>query len=228
MIQLILSIVHWRPLKSVIFCQILIICRFITLWSTSRGNAKLFWYQNAAKLCGLGHFLTVRMFCSSRQMMIIAGGEPELCRRRHVKWEGGVYACPYALRVCKFCQECGVHVLCLCRKVWKRAWPARKTDVRETQGYMATPTTKQLYLCRKVWKRACVKWPVRQTDIRETQGCMATPTRKPKCEEVHSSLSCSSLAVYCVGASAFRFPIVGVLSLVAITTTHYTVRMCYG
>ena len=25
-------------------------CRFITLWSTSLGNAKLFWYQNAAKL----------------------------------------------------------------------------------------------------------------------------------------------------------------------------------
>ena len=32
-------------------------------------------------------------------MMIIAGGEPELCRRRHAKREGGVYAPPYALRV---------------------------------------------------------------------------------------------------------------------------------
>ena len=31
--------------------------------------------------------------------MIIAGGEPELCRRRHAKREGGVYAPPYALRV---------------------------------------------------------------------------------------------------------------------------------
>ena len=29
---------------------------------------------------------------STRQMMIIAGGEPELCRRRHAKREGGVYA----------------------------------------------------------------------------------------------------------------------------------------
>ena len=28
----------------------------------------------------------------TRQMMIIAGGEPELCRRRHAKREGGVYA----------------------------------------------------------------------------------------------------------------------------------------
>ena len=27
----------------------------------------------------------------TRQMMIIAGGEPELCRRRHAKREGGVY-----------------------------------------------------------------------------------------------------------------------------------------
>ena len=34
-----------------------------------------------------------------RQMMIIAGGEPELCRRRHAKREGGVYilACSYAI-----------------------------------------------------------------------------------------------------------------------------------
>jgi len=32
-------------------------------------------------------------------MMIIAGGEPELCRRRHAKREGGVYATPYALCV---------------------------------------------------------------------------------------------------------------------------------
>ena len=31
-------------------------------------------------------------------MIIIAGGEPELCHRRHAKREGGVYAPPYALR----------------------------------------------------------------------------------------------------------------------------------
>ena len=54
---------------------------------------------------------------TTRQMMIIAGGEPELSRRRHAKREGGVYAPPYALRVCKSCPECSVHVLCLCRKV---------------------------------------------------------------------------------------------------------------
>jgi len=53
-------------------------------------------------------------------MMIIAGGEPELCHRWHAKWEGGVYAPPYALRVrIKSCPECSVHELCLCRKVWK-------------------------------------------------------------------------------------------------------------
>ena len=39
------------------------------------------------------------------------------------------------------------------------------------------------------------------------------------------SLSRSSLAVRCAGVSAFRFPIVGVLSLVAISTTHCTVHM---
>ena len=54
---------------------------------------------------------------------------------------------------------------------------------------------------------------------------MATPTRKRKYEEVHWSLSRSSFAVRCAGVSAFRFPIVGVLSLVAISTTHCTVHM---
>ena len=82
-------------------------------------------------------------------------------------------------------------------------------------------------LCRKVWKRACVKWLTRKTDVhvRETQGCMATPKRKHKYEEVRWSLARSSLAVRCAGVSAFRFPIVTVLSLVAITTTHCTVHM---
>ena len=54
---------------------------------------------------------------------------------------------------------------------------------------------------------------------------MARPTRKRKYEEVCWSLSHSSLAVRCTGVSAFRFPIVGVLSLVAITTMHCTVHM---
>ena len=58
-----------------------------------------------------------------------------------------------------------------------------------------------------------------------TQGCMATPTRKRKYQEVRWSLSRSSLTVHCAGVSAFRFPIVGVLSLVAISTTHCTVHM---
>ena len=44
---------------------------------------------------------------------------------------------------------------------------------------------------------------------------MATRTRKRKYEVVHWSLARSSLAVRCAGVSAFRFPIVGVLSLVA-------------
>ena len=47
------------------------------------------------------------------------GGKPELCCRRHAKREGEVYARPYALRVRKSCPECSMHVLCLCRKVWK-------------------------------------------------------------------------------------------------------------
>ena len=51
-----------------------------------------------------------------------------------------------------------------------------------------------------------------------------TLTRKRK-YEVHWSLSGFSLAVRCAGVSAFRFPIVGVLSLVAISTTHCTVHM---
>ena len=54
---------------------------------------------------------------------------------------------------------------------------------------------------------------------------MATPTRKRKYEEVRWSFSHSSLAVRCAGVSAFRFPIIGVLSLVAITTMHCTVHM---
>ena len=54
---------------------------------------------------------------------------------------------------------------------------------------------------------------------------MATPTRKRKYEEVRWSLSRSSLTVRCAGVSAFRFPIVGVLSPVAISTTHCTVHM---
>ena len=126
--------------------------------------------------------------------MIIAGGEPELCCRRHAKQEGGVYGRPMHYVCVKSCPECSVHMLYL--------WLVGK--------------------CEKglVWSNQ-----VRKTDVRETQGCMVIPTRKRKYEEVHWSLSRSSLAVHCMGVSAFHFPIVGVLSLVAISTTHCTVHM---
>ena len=42
---------------------------------------------------------------NTRQMMIITGGEPELCCRQHAKRGGGVYGRPYALRVRKSCPE---------------------------------------------------------------------------------------------------------------------------
>ena len=54
---------------------------------------------------------------------------------------------------------------------------------------------------------------------------MAIPTRKREYEEVRWSLSRSSLTVCCAGVSAFHFPIVGILSLVAISTMHCTVHM---
>ena len=54
---------------------------------------------------------------------------------------------------------------------------------------------------------------------------MARLTRKRKYEEVRWSLARSNLAVRCAGVYAFRFPIVGVLGLVAITTMHCTVHM---
>ena len=63
-----------------------------------------------------------------------------------------------------------------------------------------------------------------KTDICESQGCMATPKRKRKYEEVRWSLSRSSLTVRCTGVSAFHFLIVGVLGLIAITTTIDNIR----
>ena len=45
--------------------------------------------------------------------------------------------------------------------------------------------------------------------------------KERKYEEVRWSLSRSSPAVRCAGVSTFRFPIVGVHRLVAITTTHW-------
>ena len=67
--------------------------------------------------CGIGMY-----YIATRQMMIIAGGEPELCHRRHAKREGGggggsMHPCMHFVSVLKSCPECSVHVLCLCRKV---------------------------------------------------------------------------------------------------------------
>ena len=44
----------------------------------------------SAKRCGLASLLF-----NTRQMIIITGGEPELCCRRHATREGGFYARPY-------------------------------------------------------------------------------------------------------------------------------------
>ena len=90
----------------------------------------------------------------------------------HTKWEGGVYAHPYALSVRK-CEVTG-------EKSWRYMKP------------------------KDAW--------------RHRQGSASM-------KRFHWSLSRSSLAVRCAGVSAFRFPVVGVFSLVAITTTHCTVHM---
>ena len=54
--------------------------------------------------------------------------------------------------------------------------------------------------------------------------------KKHKYEEVRWSLSHSSLTVHCMCVSAFRFPVVGILGLVAITTTRTALftRVWYG
>ena len=77
--------------------------------------------------------------------------------------------------------------------------------------------------CRSVKKGLC-KVTGEKIDIRELKPRMATLTRKLKYEVVCWSLSHSNLAVRCAGVSAFRFPIVGILGLLAITTTHCTVH----
>ena len=76
-------------------------------------------------------------------------------------------------------------------------------------------------LCRCVKKGFC-EVTGEKTDVRESQGW--DTDKKRKYEEVRWSLSRSSLAVRCAGVSAFHFPIVGVLGLIAITTTHCTVH----
>ena len=74
----------------------------------------------------------------------------------------------------------------------------------------------------EVWKRVCVKWPARKlTYVKAKAG---DTDKKHKHEEIRWSLSCSSLAVRCVGVSAFRFPIVNILCLIAITITYCTIH----
>ena len=63
--------------------------------------------------------------------MIIAGGKPKLCCRRHAKQEGGVYGHPYALRVCKSRMQCTRAYVGKCEKGL----------CEKTQGFMATPTS---------------------------------------------------------------------------------------
>ena len=75
-------------------------------------------------------------------------------------------------------------------------------------------------LCRSVKKGLC-KVTGEKTDVHESQ---ATPTRNHKYEEVRWSLSRSSLAVRCGGVSAFRFPIIGLFGLIAITALFTTTR----
>ena len=85
-------------------------------------------------------------------MIIIVGGEPELCCGMAgcgmAKWEGGVCACPYALR--------RAQVLCVLKSVKKKPvsvkWLARKTDVREST-VTVTRKRKHEEVCRR-WRCA--------------------------------------------------------------------------
>ena len=60
------------------------------------------------------------------------------------KLEGGICACLYVLRICKFCPECGVHVLCLCRKgfVWSDWWE-KLTFVRKYRHQQGSASMKR-------------------------------------------------------------------------------------
>ena len=102
----------------------------------------------------------------TREMIIIAGGEPELCCRWHAKRES---------------MDARVHAHVV-------------GHVREKLTYV---------ISKDAW--------------RHRQGSASMKR--------FAGLYRSSLAVGCAGVSAVRFPIVCVLSLVAITTTHCTVHM---
>ena len=61
-----------------------------------------------------------------------------------------------------------------------------------------------------------------KTDVRESQGWRHR--QESASMKRFAGLSCSSLTVCCAGVSAFRFPIVSILGLIAITTAHCTVH----
>ena len=74
-----------------------------------------------------------------------------------------------------------------------------------------------------VWKRVCVKWLARTvTYVIAKDG--DTDKGAQVWRDSLISLSHSSFAVRCAGVSAFCFPIVRVLGLIAIVTTHCTVH----
>ena len=61
-----------------------------------------------------------------------------------------------------------------------------------------------------------------KTDVRESQGWRHW--QESTSMKRFAGLSCSSLTVCCASVSAFCFPIVSILGLIDITTTHYTVH----
>ena len=66
------------------------------------------------KVCGQGRIKVI----VTRQMMIIAGGEPELCCRRHAERKGGSMDARIHY-VCISLVQNAVYTLCLCRKCEK-------------------------------------------------------------------------------------------------------------
>ena len=135
-------------------------------------------------------------------MIIIAGGEPELCHRRHAKREGGVYAPPYALRVRKSCPECSVHVLCLCRSV-KRGLceiPGEK-NWRTWNPRMHGDTDKEA----QVWRGSLVSLSFQPRS--SLRGCLCFSLshrrRSQSCSYLDYALHCSRVGHEC-GIAAWQ------------------------
>ena len=69
--------------------------------------------------------------------------------RLHAKQEGGSSTPIYigCVAVCKSCPECGVYVLCLCRKVGMcEVTGEKKTDVHESQGWRQGSTNMKRFV----------------------------------------------------------------------------------